>query len=421
MKVEFCTSVPMFFGHEISSTNNTLRQQKIARLENEALPEGAYLREIAVGRIATRKNKYFVVKSENGNVQELIRYKLSSVHKIESIVSKIEYESRDNGVFLYNIFTKVELHGCDAKTLDSIIDRYQEVFPGFFSEGKIPAGIPMLDQSALDKIAHFAGFSLGNAQVSKISLCGSYAEFFAIFPEGQSADCLVDAGKHYKVKDDQQFIDIEYASGKNSRVISGYSIFGLITDDPDDAYKIFKEMVFHVNYHWNLIRDLRDGVQQRFLSLIAVEAKASDLAKTIKEIDRQSDLIRALTYEADSISVCEWAEERNLYQSLWNGWKGDELVGATSGYIEDVKSSVSRRYDERTSEYEGIIQILLTFITLLTIVSIVFQTVDFVYSSSEPMSQMWPQNIVRLYWLIFTAIFFAVVFMASLVVRSRQK
>ena len=146
-------------------------------------------------------------------------------------------------------------------------------------------------------------------------------------------------------------------------------------------------MVLHVNYHWNLIRDLRDGVQRRFVDLIAEEAKASKLAKTIKEIDRQSDLIRALTYEADSISVCEWAEERNLYQSLWHGWKGDQLVGATSGFIDDVKSSVSRRYDERTSKYEGIIQILLTFITLLTIASIVFQTVDFVYSGSEPISK----------------------------------
>ncbi|WP_164889243.1 hypothetical protein, partial [Mesorhizobium sp. M7A.F.Ca.CA.001.14.1.1] len=420
LKVEFCTSVPMFFGHEISSTNNTLRQQKIALEDNPAF-EGAYLRPIAVDRIARRKNSYFVVNSRSEYIEEIARNGLSSAKTVVSVATSVEYESRDYGVFLCNIFTIVEFKGCDAKTLDNIIDMYQEFFPRLFSRGKIPEGISILDQSALDKIARFAGVSPEDAQISKVSLCGSYAEFFAIFPEGQSADCPVDAGKHYKVKDDQQFIDIEYASGKNSRVISGYSIFGLITDDPDEAYKIFKEMVFHVNYHWNLIRDLRDGVQQRFLNLIADEAKASVLAKTIKEIDRQSDLIRALTYEADSISVCEWAEERNLYQSLWNGWKGDELVGATSGYIEDVKSSVSRRYDERTSKYEGIIQILLTFITLLTIVSIVFQTVDFVYSSSEPMSQMWPQNIVRLYWFGFTSIFFAVVFIASLAVRSRQK
>ncbi|WP_206534780.1 hypothetical protein, partial [Mesorhizobium sp. M7A.F.Ca.CA.001.13.1.1] len=69
MKVEFCTSVPMFFGHEISSTNNTLRQQKIALEDNPAF-EGAYLRPIAVDRIARRKNSYFVVNSRSEYIEE---------------------------------------------------------------------------------------------------------------------------------------------------------------------------------------------------------------------------------------------------------------------------------------------------------------------------------------------------------------
>jgi len=383
----------MFFGNEPAPTSTTSRLQKIAKLEKEESSSGAYLRHIAVGRIETRRGKYFVVPSKNKYIEDLIVNSVESIHKTESVSVNIEYESRDHGVFLYNIFTTVEFHGCDARILDRVIDRYQEVFPPLFSQGKIPDGISILDQSALSRITNFAGASSGKASVADVSLCGSYADFFAVFLEKQPDDFSADAGKCYKIKPDQQSIDIEYANGKNSRVISSYSIFGLVTDDPGDAYLIFKEMVFHVNYHWNLIRDLRDGVQRRFVNLIAEDTKTSELVHTIKHIDRQSDLIRALIYEADSISVCEWAEERDLYQSLWSGWKGDELVGATSGFVEDVKSSVSRRYDEKTSRYEGMIQFMLMFITFLTIASTVFQTVEFFYSSSSPSTN------ARQYWI----------------------
>ena len=285
---------------------------------------------------------------------------------------------------MFNIFTTIELDDFDSDDMDRIVSIYQEVFPPLFSFGKIPDGLPVLEQSALDELADFSGIPRGKARVADVTLSGSYAEYFAIFLNGKSGERFSDFDRYYKIKEGESSADVEFGSSQKARVVSGYSIFGIITDESIDAYQVFKEMVFHVNYHWNLIRDLRDGLQRRFVDLISEGGKAKELAGTIRKIDAHSDLIRALIYESDSISVCEWAHERNLYQLIWDGWGGDELVGATSGFIEDVKSSVSRRYDEETSKYEKVIQFFLFFITILTIASTLFQTVDFYSSKDDP-------------------------------------
>lgn len=400
MDVVFYTSVPFRLGNKIIMADEDKRRLSIKdSLKGGNGPKqfhkhGCY-RAPQSDRIPRLKLYYFVIPATNGDLEKLANDFFSACGA-ESFSFEFEYEYRDYGVFILNFTSKVTL--ADDCDIASIIRRYQYAYRSvldLLDEKDVDVRSSKLfsDKDTSDILSGIRKFASASSSGSfnddgTIHYLGSYADFVVVRQYKGDLITIKEKLSYFSQLDGNTFFDsdIRDEAGGDVYVFSNYSMFVTCKtwEGISNIQDTFVEFCKHINVTWNLARHTRDEVRDRFINVINARTNKENYALEIEEIDDRSDLIRALIYESDSESICEWGFERVLYRLLWNGWSGSELIGSTVSMVSSARDSIAREEQRTRTQIQQGVNTFLCVITGISVIGLFTQVIDYSFEDQAP-------------------------------------